>query len=200
MHTSYLDSEDFGKVPCNGMLYQNNNEVIIFDTPVTAVASQELIHWVGDKDIKALVATHFHEDCVGGLEVFHKNGVPSYANRLTIRLADQSGNPKPRYPFEKKMEFQIGAENVIAQYAGQGHTVDNSIGYIRSEKALFGGCLIKAMGAGEGNLQDANIEAWPKTVVKLKEDFPNLEIVIPGHGNNGGKELLDYTVQLFTEQ
>jgi metallo-beta-lactamase class B len=35
------------------------------------------------------------------------------------------------------------------------------------------------------------------TVEKIKNDLPDLKFIIPGHGNPGGKELLDYTVELF---
>ncbi|MGL4346575.1 MAG: hypothetical protein ACRCR9_00605 [Chitinophagaceae bacterium] len=33
IHTSFLQTQDFGNVPCNGMVVIDNNEVIIFDTP-----------------------------------------------------------------------------------------------------------------------------------------------------------------------
>jgi metallo-beta-lactamase class B len=82
-------------------------------------------------------------------------------------------------------------------FFGQGHTSDNIIGYIPSENALFGGCLIKALGATKGNLTDANIREWSETVELIKKEISKLEIVIPGHEKNGGKELLEYTIELF---
>jgi len=33
LHTSYLQTNDFGNVPCNGMIVRNSNEVVVFDTP-----------------------------------------------------------------------------------------------------------------------------------------------------------------------
>ena len=33
--------------------------------------------------------------------------------------------------------------------------------------------------------------------LRIKKELPNLEIIIPGHGKNGGEALLDYTIQLF---
>jgi len=33
VHTSYLNTKSFGKVPCNGMIVIDNNEAIIYDTP-----------------------------------------------------------------------------------------------------------------------------------------------------------------------
>jgi metallo-beta-lactamase class B len=46
-------------------------------------------------------------------------------------------------------------------------------------------------------LGDANIAQWSNTVERIKEQYPNIKIVIPGHGAIGGKDLLDYTIQLF---
>ena len=85
----------------------------------------------------------------------------------------------------------------IAEYFGEGHTKDNIVGYFPADKTLFGGCLIKKVGAGNGNLEDANTDNWSKTVRKIKRKYHSAEIVIPGHGKSGGIELLDYTIQLF---
>ena len=65
---------------------------------------------------------------------------------------------------------------------------------------LPGGCLLKSLGAGKGNLADANIDAWPQTVSKLKVQYPDANIIVPGHGNPGGRDLLDFTITLFKEQ
>jgi len=201
MHISYLTTNDFGKVDCNGMVYLRGDEAIVFDTPTDDRAAAELINWIQveqNKKIKAIVVTHFHEDCLGGLNQFHTNGTKSYANNETIELA-KLANIKvlPESGFEKEIEFKIGNESVFATFYGAGHTEDNIVGYIPKEEILFGGCLIKSMNAGEGYLGDANKYEWSKTVESIKKDLPDLKVVIPGHGNHGGKELLDYTIELF---
>ncbi|WGK64976.1 subclass B1 metallo-beta-lactamase [Croceiramulus getboli] len=196
-HISYLETESYGKVACNGMIYRHGNEVLIFDTPTNNKASEELIQWIGNRDIKGVVVTHFHIDCLGGLEVFHAKEIQSYANTQTIELARQKGIVLPKNGFEDRMEFQIDDKIALATYFGPGHTLDNTVGYIPSEKALFGGCLIKAMGSGKGNLANAATNEWSTTVEKIKKEFDTLEIVIPGHGREGGRELLDFTIDLF---
>ncbi|WCO00311.1 subclass B1 metallo-beta-lactamase [Psychroserpens ponticola] len=198
-HISFLNTQDYGKVPCNGIIYFNNNEAVIFDTPSNDKASAELINWIGKRDIKAIIATHFHIDCLGGLNEFHSKGIKSYAHKLTIKLAKENNKVLPQNGFEKQLEMKVGNEIVLAKHFGEGHTKDNIIAYIESEKAIFGGCLIKEMGSGKGNLEDANIKEWPKTVSKIKDELTELEIVIPGHGKTGNNNLLDYTIELFTE-
>lgn len=198
MHTSYLQTEQYGDVPCNGMIYINGNVAIVFDTPVNDAASIELINWLEDYTIKAVIATHFHVDCLGGLGAFHKKNIPSFALDKTIELAHKNEAAYlPQNEFEKEQLFKIGTELVIARYFGEGHTPDNVVGYIPSEEILFGGCLLKAQGAPTGNLADANVAEWSQTVEKVKSTYPNIKIVIPGHGTQGNEELLDYTINLF---
>ena len=58
-------------------------------------------------------------------------------------------------------------------------------------------CLIKEAKAGKDNLAEANVKAWPETVRKVKKKYPKVKKIIPGHGELGGIELLDYTIGLF---
>ncbi|AUP79669.1 subclass B1 metallo-beta-lactamase [Flavivirga eckloniae] len=201
VHISYVKTNDFGNVACNGMVYFNDDEAIVFDTPTNDDTSKELIDWIEKKKKKkiiGIVVTHFHNDCLGGLKEFHNNNIESYANNATIELTKQdSKKVLPKNGFENKTEIKVGKASVFAKFFGEGHTVDNIVGYIPDEKALFGGCLIKSLKANKGNLEDANTADWSKTVENIKKEIPDLKIVIPGHGRSGGIELLDYTIQLF---
>lgn len=201
-HISFLNTNSFGRVECNGMVVVNNKEAMVFDTPTDDKSSEELISYFSKQlgcNIKAIVPTHFHEDCVGGLESFRKNKIPAFASSKTIALL-QTKDPaiiSHLRSFDNSMQFTIGGKKVYAEYFGEGHTKDNVIGYFPDDNAVFGGCLIKEMNATKGFLGDANLTAWPETVQKLKQKYPNTRIVIPGHGKSGGIELLDYTIQLF---
>lgn len=203
-HISFLNTESFGRVACNGMVVVNNKEAMVFDTPTDDKSSDELISYFSKKlgcTIKAIVPTHFHEDCVGGLESFRKNQIPAFASSKTIALLQVKAPAIISHlrPFNNTMQFTIGGKKVYAEYFGEGHTKDNVIGYFPDENAIFGGCLIKEMNATKGFLGDANLIAWPETVQKLKQKYPNTKLVIPGHGKSGGSELFDYTIQLFKQ-
>lgn len=200
-HISYLNIPNYGNYPCNGMVYMNHGEAIVFDTPVDSRATEELIDWIQNvqkKEIKAVVVTHFHIDCLGGLTEFHAKKIPSYANELTLELASKNKEEVlPEHGFKNELELKIGNTVILSKYFGKGHTYDNVVGYISSENALFGGCLIKEMGSGKGNLADASPTDWSATVYKISQTWPEIELVIPGHGKAGTAELLDYTIQLF---
>lgn len=199
-HISFLQSETFGKVSCNGMIVLDGREAVIFDTPADDDAAVELINWVEKNKnctIKAVIPTHFHDDCLGGLGAFHERSIPSYANTLTIELAEFNDALLPEHGFDKTLELQVGTKKVRAEFFGEGHTKDNIIGYFPNDKVIFGGCLIKEMKAGMGNLEDANVASWSQTVLNVKGKYPDTKVVIPGHGKTGGIELLDYTIELF---
>lgn len=199
-HTSFKQTNDFGYVPCNGLIVRNSNEVIIFDTPTNDKSSEVLIKWIKEKlhcKINAIIPTHFHDDCLGGLKAFDENGIPSYAYSKTISLAKENDYIVPKNSFNDSLVLKIGKEHIVAKFFGEGHTKDNIIGYFPSEKVMFGGCLIKELEAGKGYLGDANVAEWSNTVEKIKKQYPNVKTVVPGHGNYGNIALLDYTIQLF---
>lgn len=201
-HVSYLKTNDFGNVACNGMIYITNNEALIFDTPTTNKVSKELIDWIVSKKeakINGVVVNHFHDDCLGGLKGFHDENITSYANHLTIELAKKDSVEIPQKGFHQRLELTLGSNKVITQFFGEGHTKDNTVSYLESEKVLFGGCMIKSLKASKGYLGNANISEWSNSVTKVKTAFPNIEKVIPGHGKVGNSKLLDYTIELFNK-
>ncbi|HMR58249.1 MAG TPA: subclass B1 metallo-beta-lactamase [Cyclobacteriaceae bacterium] len=202
-HITFLSTQSFGKVDCNGMIVVDNNEAIVFDTPADSISTVELLGWL-DKSgfkVKAIIPTHFHLDCVGGLNEFHANGIPSYAHSLTINfLKQQAGAIVPQNTFEDSVTLTAGNLQVQAYFLGAGHTRDNIIGYVPAENVMFGGCLVKSVGAGKGNLADADTTVWSETMISVQQKFPNSTIVIPGHGETGNSELLKYTQKLFTAQ
>ncbi|ALD21721.1 subclass B1 metallo-beta-lactamase [Hymenobacter sp. DG25A] len=202
VHTSYLQTKTFGKVPCNGMVVKSGSETVVFDTPTGDQESKELIAWIS-KDlhckVKAIIPTHFHEDCVGGLKEFERQKIPSFANKNTIEYAKQNKFNIPQRGFTDSLTVKVGTTKVYAIFWGEGHTKDNIVGYFPEDKVLFGGCLIKELQANKGYLGDANVQAWSATVEKIKQAYPAVQVVIPGHGKVGGPSLLDYTIQLFQQ-
>ena len=96
---------------------------------------------------------------------------------------------------ESEITVRVGTTEVQLFYPGPGHTEDNIVAYVPAAGVLFGGCLLKADGAGKGNLADADPEAWPSTTAAVQRRFPEVEVVVPGHGAYGDEGLLDDTRQ-----
>ncbi len=200
IHVSYLQTEDYGKVACNGLVYIDGNESAVIDTPTDSTATSELLNWlIQSKKAtpKIVVPTHFHGDCIGGLNQFHAKNVMSYGNSLTIEYCIDADQPFPKVGFDDQFELPIGSSTIVLDYPGAGHTEDNIIAFIPSENILFGGCLVKSIGASKGFTGDANLDEWSYTLQYVKSNYPQSQYIIPGHGEPGDQELLDYTIGLF---
>ena len=197
----YLSTQDFGLVDCNGLVYVANGEALVIDTPHTEALAEVLLTRI-ETELKAkvtgVVIGHTHADSMGGLAAFQKAGIPSYSSRAAQALAKEQNLPIPTAGYDERLDLRVGGKTVRCQYFGPGHTVDTAVTYLVDEKVLFGDCLVKANGASKGWLGDAKVSEWSNTVRKVREAFPDVEMVVPGHGKAGGKELLDYTIELFT--
>lgn len=202
IHISYLQTESSGKVACNGYIFMDKGEAMVFDTPSDEETTRELLRWLEDiKDQKVigLVANHFHIDALGGISEFHKKGIATYAHEKTTKLVDVV-EKKPKNTFSNELILKVGNKEVVSQYYGEAHTVDNIVSYVPDEELIFGGCMVKMLNTGKGNLEDANVSTWSATIQKIKEAHPNVRTVIPGHGPHGGSELLDFTIALFKNE
>lgn len=200
IHTSYLQTNDFGHVPCNGLVVRNGQEALVFDTPTDDQSAQKLIRLVQDSlhcKIVAVIPAHFHNDCLGGLLAFHTVGIPSIAHEKTIELTKENQLIESQQGFKVSTTLRVGTQQVLVKFFGEGHTRDNVVAYFPSEQVLFGGCLIKELNATKGYLGDANLQAWAATVSKIQVAFPYVKHVVPGHGAAGDSRLLDYTQKLF---
>lgn len=201
VHVSYFDTEVFGRVSANGLLLIDQGKAFLFDSPWDDSQTETLLHFVKDSllaQVIGFIPNHFHEDCMGGLAYLNTQGVKSYANQMTIDLAKEKGLPIPEQGFNDSLSLKLNDMEIACYYLGAGHATDNIVVWIPSEKILFGGCLVKDMNSkGLGNLSDANVAEWPVTIGKVIAKFPSAEIVIPGHGKVGGKELLHHTYELL---
>ena len=50
---------------------------------------------------------------------------------------------------------------------------------------------------GLGFTGDANVPKWPETLRIVMNTFPDAKIVIPGHGDYGGLDIIEHTLTLF---
>ena len=204
IHVSISEIKGFGKVSSNGLVLVDNGQAFLFDTPVTNEQTETLVAFITDSlhaNVSGFVPNHWHDDCMGGLEYLDKHGVKSYANQMTIDIAKQEGLPFPKQGFKDSLSMKLNNTEINCYYLGGGHSTDNIVVWIPSEKILFAGCMIKDMQSQTlGNLSDATIEEWPGTIQKVIDKFPSAEIVIPGHGQIGGKELLMHTLELLIER
>lgn len=184
----------------NGIVYSNNGEAIIVSTPPTDEATKELIIWVKNTlkvNIVGFVIDSWHPDNMEGLNIVNELGIKSYSNELTQQIAKGKGLPIPQIGFQQKIELKVGNGKLVCQYFGPAHTNDGIIIWVPEDKILFGSNAVRNYNGWIGNIGDANISKWTETVEKIRDEYKSAKIVVPGHGNYGGLELLDYTINLY---
>ena len=200
VHVTYAYIEPYGRVSGNGLIYACNGKAFIFDTPVNDSLTGILLDYLKDTlhiQVTGVISNHWHVDCAGGLGEAHRRGITSYGNNQTIEILKEKGLPAPDKGFTDSATLYLENIPIICRYFGAAHTIDNIVCYIPQEKILFGGCMIKTLGAQSmGNIADADLKQWPLTVTKVLNAFPDARFVIPGHGPYGGTELLRHTIEL----
>ncbi|MFO7370329.1 MAG: subclass B1 metallo-beta-lactamase [Bacteroidales bacterium] len=200
IHVSVDDMAGFGQVSSNGMIFIHNGEAFLFDSPASEASTRSLVTWLTDSmklKIVGFVPNHWHGDCMAGLAYLHSQGIPSYANQMTIDIARSHHLPEPQNGFTDSLNLKLGDRDIWLYYFGAAHSLDNIVVWLPSEKVLFPGCMIKAMSSGNlGNTVDGDVKAYPVTISKVKSRFPGAVIVIPGHGNYGGTGLIEHTLEL----
>lgn len=200
IHVSVDDMAGFGLVSSNGVIYIYNGKAFLFDSPASEASTRALVAWLTDSmnlKIVGFVPNHWHVDCMAGLAYLHSRGIPSYANQLTIDIARSHHLPQPQCGFTDSLNLKLGDRDIWLYYFGPAHSMDNIVVWIPSEKVLFPGCMIKALSSGNlGNTADGDVKAYPATIRKVKTRFPGASVVVPGHGNQGGTELIEHTLEL----
>ncbi|MBD1394414.1 subclass B1 metallo-beta-lactamase [Mucilaginibacter glaciei] len=193
------DDEPF---PANSLFAVTPKGIVLVNTPWGDEQTQQLVDSVKqrfNKKIIFCVATHFHDDCVGGFNVLKKLGAKTYASRQTYLLAKKEHNELPQFTFANDTTFTIAGTTLKTFFPGEGHTSDNIVVWLPQGKILFGGCLVKSIDAStKGFTGDANLKQWPQTIKNVADKYPQAAFIIPGHqGWQGGKKQLGHTLNIL---
>lgn len=203
IHTSYknLNGHPF---PSNGLIVVTSNSVLIIDSAWGDSATTQLIRWTRkkfNKPIRWILSTHFHDDRLGGITEAHRERVPVIAYYLTKQLALKNQLPSPDAVLERDSTLTFDGTTIQVFYPGGGHTQDNIVVYVPSSCVLFGGCLVKSAESTDlGFTGDAVIQDWPIAIDHVMRKFSDAAIIVPGHGETGGQDLLIHTLDLLKRQ
>lgn len=198
LHTSYEEVNGWGVVLKQGLVVTQNTDAYIVDTPFTAKDTENLVNWFKEHGftIKGTVSSHFHSDSTGGIEWLNSQAIPTYASKHTNQLLAKNNRAQATHSFSGS-SFWLVKNKIEIFYPGPGHTQDNLVVWLPEHKILFGGCFVKPYGLG--NLEDANLKAWPKSVKKLLSRYKNVEKVVPSHSDVGDASLLQLTLEQATK-
>ncbi len=201
VHITIGEFPGFGKFPCNGVIYRNGSEAFLFDSPVNDSLTAILIKGIKDSlglTVTGFIPNHWHNDCMGGLSYVKSRKIKSYANQMTIDIATAKNLPLPDSGFSDSLIIDFDGRKIELYYPGAAHSTDNITIWLPEEKVLFPGCIVKSSDSRNiGNVADGDINSYPSVLEKLLDKFPDAKIVVPGHGNYGGLELIRFTNKLL---
>jgi len=204
MHTSWYQTQNFGRVAANGLIIIRNGQAIMIDTSWDNEMTRRLTEFIEDTlnvRLIKLIAGHYHEDCIGGLAYLQTRGIESIANSITVAKCKEDKLPVPSTSFTDSLIIDFNGLHLECRYFGGGHTFDNITIWIPEKRILFGGCLVKSADAENlGYIDEAVISDWDSTLKNVTKKYINIEIVVPGHGNYGDSGLLSHTIELVEKR
>ncbi|WP_370637883.1 BlaB/IND/MUS family subclass B1 metallo-beta-lactamase [Flavobacterium wongokense] len=201
IYTTYGDPGNGSLYPANGMYLVTSEGVVLFDSPWDKTQFQPLLDTIQARHHQKVImciATHFHDDRTAGLEYYRQKGIKTYTTKQTDELSKVKNQPRAEYLIQKDTVFNIGQYHFETFYPGKGHAPDNIVIWFEKEKVLYGGCFIKSTETNSpGNLSDANIEDWIKSIKKVQAKCQNPKFVIPGHQDWSSKKSLQHTLAIL---
>ena len=200
LHTSYRALSNGVVFPANGLIVRHDEGLLLIDTAWGEQPTRELLVLIDQElavPVTHAIVTHFHEDSAGGVSALAEHGIRSYAHPLTVSLLDSAAPVFALNDFHQR-SATVSA-NVEVFYPGHAHSADNVAVYVPHAKVLFGTCAVRTpQFRGRGNVADADIAHWPVAMKALQSRYPDVRLVVPGHGSPGTASLLQHTIDLFT--
>lgn len=176
---------DSGPYPANGMYLVTDKGVALFDSPWDTTQVRPLLDSIQARHHRKVVlciATHFHEDRTGGLEILSRMGVATYTSLQTLELCRERKKPQPKYYFVNDTTFTLGNYSFSTWHPGAGHSKDNIVLWCDKDKVLYGGCFVKSKETQDiGNIADADLDEWRVSIQKTIDKYHTPSYVIPGH-------------------
>lgn len=198
IHTSYLQVEGYGMVDSNGLLVVQNKRAFIVDTPWSESDTEALLIWAQAQgfEIVGSISTHSHDDRTAGIAVLNKKQIPTYTSAKTHEILLSKNKPTATHQFTGP-EFQLEGGLINAYYPGGGHTKDNIVIWLPANGILFGGCFARSVESNSlGYTGEADIADWANSAQNVLSKYPDIQVVVPGHGKVGNVEILRHTIEL----
>ncbi len=199
LHVSFKELPGVGRYPSNGLVVLGPEGALLVDTPWTPEQTRRLLAWLRDTQgtaVREVIITHFHDDRLGGVSEL-PSSVRIHALTATSELAARQGHRFSATALQPETSLSLVGESVEIYFPGAGHAPDNLVVWLPARRMLFAGCLVKSADSGSlGNLADADVPSWRDSVQRVIERYPNATVVVPGHGDPGGQELLVHTREL----
>lgn len=192
----------------NGLLLETEQGIWMLDTAWGYYPTVDLLHWIDtvlQKPVVKAIATHGHDDRVGGAAALAERNIPLQVTAQTAAIVQQRAKTEDLLlPVQSVVTLATGEKYqdgpVEWFYPGAGHTSDNIVLWLPQYQLLLGGCAVKAPRyPGLGNIADADVALWPHSLQRIQQAYPDIKILVPGHGEVADARLLSYSLGLMNK-
>lgn len=201
----------------NSLVYVGETGVTIIGatwTPATAELLAHEIEKVTNLRVSEVVNTNYHTDRAGGNAYWKSRGCEIHATQRTCNLLRTdwakilawTQRAFPQYPAidvclptqSHDGDFELQGGRVKVFYLGPSHTPDGVFVYFPGERVLYGGCILKEQ---LGNLDFADMPAYPRTLRKLQGLKLDIRVIVAGHGKPlHGPDLIAHYLELIDQK
>jgi cyclase len=210
---------DLGQGHCNNVIIEMKDYMIVVDAnyPSGARATMADLKRISNKPVKYVFDTHHHGDHIYGNMLWTQDGATTLAfqavgqemkrlepdrwlaaakTRADIAETHRDAPEPPKQDInEEEFVLNDGERKVEFRHFGWAHTRGDGFVYLPKESVLCTGDAV--VNGPHNNLQDANIGNWPTVLHAADRLKP--KYVLPGHGLNGGRELITGQDQFLSE-
>lgn len=210
---------DMDQGHCNNVIIEMKDYLIVVDAnyPSGARLTMQETKRISEKPVKYVFDTHHHGDHLYGNSTWTATGATTLAyvgvaeelnrfeparwqaamkNRADVRDTKRDAPEPPKQTFDKSpFILKDSTREVRFYYFGWAHTRGDGFVYLPKEKVLCTGDAV--VNGPHNNTADANIGNWP-SVIRAAQRLDAL-YVLPGHGEPGGKELLEGQLQFMID-
>jgi glyoxylase-like metal-dependent hydrolase (beta-lactamase superfamily II) len=195
-------------------------EALVIDTRSTYAQAREIqehVRELTDAPVGVVVDTHGHFDHAFGNAVFRPATIWGHERCVSFMIrtgerrkvtiaAEEPGiadelreiviDPPDRV-FATHATIEVGGREVGLRFMGRGHTDHDILIDIPGTDVVFGGDLVE-----NGNVpffNDGYPLEWPATLQALAGRVSADVVLVPGHGDHGGKAFLDAQIASLTK-
>ncbi|MFI5148233.1 MAG: MBL fold metallo-hydrolase [Bacteroidia bacterium] len=185
----------------NSGILVGDSLVLVIDTKMNDASEQlykKVKELAGYKHI-LVVNTHFHPDHTGGNKFYKGQSIMAGGNYSVAEWKNQNGDDGlPTEWLKQSITIAMGTDSVTIYNMGKNiHTASDVVVYLHRRKMLFTGDLVLNKQAPV-IMGVADPEAYLEAFDMLPKLF-DIQQVVPGHGINGGKEIIDTFRQYFLD-
>lgn len=200
-HTSWNLLPDGTPFPSNGLIVTGGERTLVIDTTWRTDDMPALLDRadeIGRGKPLLLTCTHAHADRMSGIAVARARGVRSIVHAFTQEDAPRRALPRADETWGGAVHsLALGGRTVELFMPGAAHTRDNVVAHVGHESILFGGCMFRTARIGLGNTADGDPKSYAASVRNVIARYgAKTRLVVPGHDDPGGRELLKVTLDL----